>query len=82
MHFGKSHLEDKREDLRSHYGKIEKTAGVTALRIAFCLLLVVLVCGAGLVIGAVRGVIFASEISGRSATRRLSTMLTATRYRS
>mgnify|MGYP000691592270 CR=1 FL=1 len=57
MHFGKSHLEDKREDLRSHYGKIEKTAGVTALRIAFCLLLVVLVCGAGLVIGAVRGVI-------------------------
>ena len=28
MHFGKSHLEDKREDLRSHYGKIEKTAGV------------------------------------------------------
>lgn len=24
MHFGKSHLEDKREDLRSHYGKIEK----------------------------------------------------------
>ena len=56
MHFGKSHLEDKREDLRSHYGKIEKTAGVTALRIAFCLLLVVLVCGAGLVIGAVRGV--------------------------
>ena len=43
MHFGKSHLEDKREDLRSHYGKIEKTAGVTALRIAFCLLLVVLV---------------------------------------
>ena len=40
-----------------HYGKIEKTAGVTALRIAFCLLLVVLVCGAGLVIGAVRGVI-------------------------
>ena len=55
MHFGKSHLEDKREDLRSHYGKIEKTAGVTALRIAFCLLLVVLVCGAGLVIGAVRG---------------------------
>ena len=37
MHFGKSHLEDKREDLRSHYGKIEKTAGVTALRIAFCL---------------------------------------------
>ena len=31
MHFGKSHLEDKREDLRSHYGKIEKTAGVTAL---------------------------------------------------
>ena len=29
MHFGKSHLEDKREDLRSHYGKIEKTAGVT-----------------------------------------------------
>ena len=36
MHFGKSHLEDKREDLRSHYGKIEKTAGVTALRIAFC----------------------------------------------
>ena len=57
MHFGKSHLEDKREDLRSHYGKIEKTAGVTALRIAFCLLLVVLVCGTGLVIGAVRGVI-------------------------
>lgn len=57
MHFGKSHLEDKREDLQSHYGKIEKTAGVTALRIAFCLLLVVLVCGAGLVIGAVRGVI-------------------------
>ena len=52
MHFGKSHLEDKREDLRSHYGKIEKTAGVTALRIAFCLLLVVLVCGTGLVIGA------------------------------
>ena len=31
MHFGKSHLEDKREDLQSHYGKIEKTAGVTAL---------------------------------------------------
>ena len=30
---------------------------MTALRIAFCLLLVVLVCGAGLVIGAVRGVI-------------------------
>ena len=87
MHFGKSHLEDKREDLRSHYGKIEKTAGVTALRIAFCLLLVVLVCGAGLVIGAVRGVIdSAPDISEaniiRSATRRLSTMLTATRYRS
>ena len=83
MHFGKSHLEDKREDLQSHYGKIEKTAGVTALRIAFCLLLVVLVCGAGLVIGAVRGVIdSAPDISCRSATRRLSTMLTATRYRS
>ena len=31
MHFGKSHLEDKREDLRSHYGKIEKTAGVTGV---------------------------------------------------
>lgn len=87
MHFGKSHLEDKREDLRSHYGKIEKTAGVTALRIAFCLLLVVLVCGTGLVIGAVRGVIDSAlisrrQISCRSATRRLSTMLTATRYRS
>ena len=34
MHFGKSHLEDKREDLQSHYGKIEKTAGVTALRLS------------------------------------------------
>ena len=35
MHFGKSHLEDKREDLRSHYGKIEKTAGCASRSVFF-----------------------------------------------
>ena len=48
MHFGKSHLEDKREDLRSHYGKIEKTDRRDGAAHRVCLLLVVLVCGAGL----------------------------------
>ncbi|MCI5649656.1 MAG: PBP1A family penicillin-binding protein [Fusicatenibacter sp.] len=57
MNFGKKHVESKREELTSRSAMFGNTAGVTALRIGFALLLAFIVCAACLVLGTVRGII-------------------------
>lgn len=65
MKFGRKHVADKREELTSRSAMFGKTAGVTALRIGFALMLAFFVCAACLVFGTVRGIIDdAPDISG------------------
>lgn len=57
MNFGKKSVSGKREKINSSSAKIEKTAGVTALRVLFFGLLTIVAMGICLGIGAFRGLI-------------------------